>query len=178
MRRDFIPTVQHKVAISALPASALRGNQAGMTAIARDFLRVLDLGQFAVTNPERFNDRLDRATELLLAELRTSSGSWGVARKALNLFLRDSLYNVYLQKRFKLQRAERCFEVPLDGVVAEALRTRFRRALPAWRGVKYLDSDPAGPTRISRRNGPGVWGSAECTSTFISGLVGTDNSGS
>jgi len=112
-----------------------------MTAIARDFLRVLDLGQFAVSNPERFRDRLDGATDLLLAELRTYSGSWGVARKALNLFLRDSLYNVYLQKRFKLHRAERCFEVPLDGVVAKKLRTRFHRALPAWRGVKYLDPD-------------------------------------
>jgi hypothetical protein len=138
VRRDFIPTVQHKVAMSALPISALRGNGAGVTAAAREFLRTLDLAQFAVSNASRFANRLENATRSLQGVLPRDSASWGVARKALNLFLRDALYNVYLRDRFKLRRAEACLEIPLDGVVAVALRTRTFEVLPAWRGVKYL----------------------------------------
>jgi hypothetical protein len=138
LRRDFIRTIQHKVAISALPPSTFRGSPAGLIAAARKFLRKLDLSQFAVSNPQLFTTRLDRATRRLQAALPSGAGTWGVARKSLNLFLRDAFYNTYLRDRFKLLRAETCFEVPLDGVVAKALRKRFGKALPHWRGVKYL----------------------------------------
>jgi hypothetical protein len=78
MRRDFIRTVQRKVAMSALPASALRGaGHAGLTAAARDRLATLDLEPFAVSRPARFDARLDFATDLLRRAAPQGAGSWG-----------------------------------------------------------------------------------------------------
>jgi hypothetical protein len=129
------------VAISALPSSTFRGSEAGVIGTARDFLRELDLSQFGVSNRRLFADRLDRATQQLYRALPRGTASWGIARKSLNMFLRDAFYNIYLRKRFKLLRAEKSFEVPLDGVVANGLRRRFMEELPPWRGVKYLTKD-------------------------------------
>ena len=138
MRRDFIQTVQDKVAISAVPPSTFRGSKAGLIAAVRDFLQFLDLSQFAVSDQKRFAARLERVTRQMRSALSRESATWGVARKALNLFLRDAFYNTYLRKRFKLVRAEACYEVPLDGVVANGLRRRFPKQLPRWPGVKPL----------------------------------------
>ena len=145
LRRDFIRTVQHKVAISALPASALRGQgEGGVTAAARSFLRTLDLSQFAVSDATRFAARLDQVTNQLRRALPPKCASWGIARKAVNLFLRDAFYNTYLRNRFKLSRAEACFELPLDGVVAKGLRKWVSDPLPRWRGVKHLTPEASG----------------------------------
>ena len=141
MRQDFIHTVQHKVAISAIPPSTFRGSKAGLVAAAREFLRTLDLSGFAVSDSKRFATSLDRMTVKFWKTLPRGSGSWGVARKALNLFLRDAFYNTYLRKRFKLLRAESCLEIPLDGVVAHRLRRLLPRKLPAWPGVKLLTKE-------------------------------------
>ena len=62
MRRDFMQTVQHKVAISALPGATFRGSKAGLIAAVRKFLRAIDLSDFAVTDPKRFATRLDQMT--------------------------------------------------------------------------------------------------------------------
>jgi hypothetical protein len=49
------------------------------------------------------------------------------------------LYNKYLNRRFHLQAIERWLEVPLDGVVARALKQRGSRGeLPPWPGLKNL----------------------------------------
>ena len=138
MRQDFIPTVQHKVAIAAVPPSTFRGSEAGLIAAVREFLQRLDLSQFAVSDQKRFDARLEGVTRQMRSTLSRQSATWGVARKALNLFLRDAFYNTYLRKRFKLVRAEACYEIPLDGVVANGLRKRLPRQLPAWPGVKPL----------------------------------------
>ena len=138
MRRDFIQTVQDKVAISAVPPSTFRGSKAGLTAGVRNFLKRLDLSEFAVSDPKRFAARLERATSQMQLALSRQGVTWGIARKALNLFLRDAFYNTYLRKRFKLPRAEACYEIPLDGVVAKGLRRRFPKQLPPWPGVRPL----------------------------------------
>jgi hypothetical protein len=68
--------------------------------------------------------------------------SWGLARKVLNIFLRDCYYNGLLMNTYKLKSAERFFEVPLDSVVAKALKAgQPRGALPPWRGVKHLSPE-------------------------------------
>jgi hypothetical protein len=139
VRRDFIRTVQRKVAISAIPASALRGQRyPGLTRLVRDFLSALPLKQFGVAGPKLFVHRLDGATNQLLSTLPRQVRHWGVARKAVNLFLRDSFYNAYLRDRFALQAAELLYEVPLDEVVATGLARIVPRDLPRWPGVKYL----------------------------------------
>jgi hypothetical protein len=51
------------------------------------------------SNEIRFRRWLDRQTDNLLDVLPINGRPWGAARKAINLFLRDVLYNQYLSGR-------------------------------------------------------------------------------
>jgi hypothetical protein len=65
--------------------------------------------------------------------------SWGVARKLLNIFLRDALYTSYLAETCGLRRSERWLEVPLDSITAKRILDASRTGeLPAWPGVRRL----------------------------------------
>jgi hypothetical protein len=59
---------------------------------------------------------------------------WGMARKCLNLFFRDALYNFYLQEAYGLAKLESALEIPLDRHVGVAL-WNTDRALPRWQSV-------------------------------------------
>lgn len=135
----FIEAVQTRAARIACSASATRGQGAGVVASGRGFLAQLPLAQFAVSRPSLFLRRLDEATQGLCGALPKSGRSWGLARKVLNIFLRDALYSTYLSEEFFLSRAENCLEVPLDSITARHLcQAAGRGMLPRWLGVKHL----------------------------------------
>jgi hypothetical protein len=138
-KSDFLKAVQSRVARIAVGASTVRGRgHAGAVAAARGFLRRLDLSAFAV-KPATFRKALDRETKALLAELPKGARHWGIARKLLNIFLRDCLYTTHLESAFQLSRAEDAFEIPLDSITALHLkRSVGRGGLPHWPGVKHL----------------------------------------
>jgi hypothetical protein len=136
---EFLRAIQRYVAVSAIGVTAVRGRTRGVLRAARAFAAKLDLTQFSVTDKALFRAALDAATDRLQHALPAGGRSWGVARKAVNLFLRDALYNHYLRAAFELAKAEPWFEVPLDSMVAASLLKRNpRAAVPAWATVKGL----------------------------------------
>lgn len=136
---DFLTAVQSRAARIAVGASAARGRgNAGTVAAARDHLRTMDLRDFG-RSPARFRSALDRETEALRKRFPRSAAHWGIARKLLNIFLRDCLYTTYLEAAYSLKRAESALEIPLDSVTALQLkRAAGRGKLPLWPGVKHL----------------------------------------
>jgi len=142
MKNHFLQVVQEKVAVSSIGPSALRGQGGGgVVRAARNYCRTLNLRKLTSFEREQsFVEYLDIATK----ELTLSSQylRWGAARKSLNLFLRDTLYNTYLNKAFRLNRIESWLEIPLDSVVAKGLRSMDdREELPAWPGLKQLSPE-------------------------------------
>ncbi len=100
-RREFISGIQKRVAVAAIGPSALRGQGApGVIAAARQFLAALALEQFAVPTQAGFDRVLDKATEDLQRAFPVRARHWESARKALNLFLRDTFYSLYLSDDF------------------------------------------------------------------------------
>jgi hypothetical protein len=78
----------------------------------------------------------------MLKALPQAGRSWGVARKLLNIFLRDSLYTCYLREGYNLTLAEGSFEIPLDSISSQQiLRLPSAVRLPKWPRVKYLTAD-------------------------------------
>lgn len=138
-REAFLRAVQSRVARSAVGASAARGRgNTGVVTAARQHLRRLNIARFDA-NPAAFRRALDRETAALLAALPRGARHWGVARKLLNIFLRDCLYTTYLAKDFHLARSEGSFEIPLDSITAlNVKRAGARGALPPWPGVKHV----------------------------------------
>lgn len=135
-----LAAIQRKVAVSALPASALRGQRTpGLIRIARDVFSCLPLGQFGVANAKLFASRLESCTDDLLSEFPRRARRWGVARKAVNLFLRDAFYNQFLAGKYNLGRSAAHYELPLDSYTAKALDDYDDEwDLPAWRGLRGL----------------------------------------
>lgn len=140
-RTQFLETLRFRVAEVAIGPSSLRNQGApGVIAAARAFLKGLDLASFSVTEPKLFLPRLDEATCALQKALPPEGRTWGGARKALNLFLRDALYCSDLAAHFRLDAVREWLEVPLDSYVAQGLRGYKPLAsnLPRWKGVIHL----------------------------------------
>lgn len=140
MTQEFLRSVQGFIA-NAFSISILRNmGPAGTLANVRRFLKDdVDLALIGKTEPSQFSNTLDELTESLRRKLPKDAKHWGVARKCVNLFFRDALYNFYLRREFDLARFESHFEIPLDSHVGNALRGECEGAgLAPWRTVKGL----------------------------------------
>jgi len=137
---EFLQAIQSRSARIAVGASAVRGRgNVGTVPAARNFLRALKLAPFGVSNRAAFARELDRATDALRMALPSKARHWGLARKLLNIFLRDCLYTSYIDTAYNMQRAQALLELPLDSITAKELRRSVGGGrLPAWPGVKHL----------------------------------------
>ena len=137
--KDFIKTIQRKVAYTAIGPSALRGQGKGVLRTSQEFLAHMSLARVPKASFKGYQRWLNRQTELLLNIYPIKNRPWGASRKAINLFLRDALYNKYLSKKFRLQLIETWLEIPLDSAVAKGLKSCSNRGeLPSWPGLKNL----------------------------------------
>ena len=108
---------------------------------ARSFLTAINLRSLARLDERAFARKLDRLTNKLCALLPDNSESWGFARKLINIFLRDCLYDAHLSRTFRLTRIERWLELPLDGDVGRRLLAEPEGAsLPRWKTIYELDA--------------------------------------
>lgn len=138
-KEELLCAIQSRAARIAVGASAARGRgNGGVVDASRQFFSLLDLSQFGGA-PADFDTMLDGATNDLLATLPSTARHWGLARKLLNIFLRDCLYTTHLESAYRLGASERLFELPLDSITAKALkRATGRGRLPQWPGLKHL----------------------------------------
>lgn len=113
-----------------------RGSEGAVKA-GRAYLGDLSLADFGTSDPKRFRRALDDATLELKVAFPENSRYWGLARKGLNIFLRDCLYTIYLCNAYLLDSAESSFEIPLDSLTGEALHKAIAQ-LPRWRTVRAL----------------------------------------
>jgi len=143
MKNNFIKTVQKMVAVTAIGPSALRNQGKGILQKAQKYCSLIDLNIYSsFINEKDFISQLDKETQNMLKSFGLKKRPWGTARKALNLFLRDALYNKYLSQEYKLDNIIRFLEIPLDSVVTSALKKRSKRGeLPQWPGLKSLNGN-------------------------------------
>jgi hypothetical protein len=135
----LVNAIQRRAAVVAIGPSTVRGQLVpGVVNAAREFLDALGLNRFATADAQKFRAELDRATDEMRAALPKGARAWGLARKCLNIFLRDAFYNHYLRESVRIDRATKFYEVPLDRIVAKALRQKSEVRLPRWPGVKHL----------------------------------------
>ena len=139
---DFITTMQRRTGVTAVGPSALRGQGKGVLKAAQSYLGAINLRGIPAATSKEYERWLDHHTEKLLDRLPVKNRPWGAARKALNLCMRDVLYNRYLSDHFGLSAIEPWMEVPLDSAVAKGLKEHAGRGkLPQWPGLKNLEAD-------------------------------------
>ena len=141
MDAQLLRAMQHRCARVAIGGSSMRGaGSTGVVAAARTYLNDMPLRPFGTPSRSTFLARLDHETNDLTRGLPKRARYWGLARKGLNIFLRDSLYNAYLREAYGLAAAEDFFEVPLDSISGNHLVRASRGALPRWHTVRGLDT--------------------------------------
>jgi hypothetical protein len=139
---ELIKALQVRAARIAIGPSSMRGRGGGgVVQAGRLFLNDLSLTGFGTSDPKKFISTLDKATLGLKDAFPKSSRYWGLARKGLNIFLRDCLYTVYLRDIYSLGLAEAFFEVPLDSLSGRALHKAAADRLPRWHTVRALTPD-------------------------------------
>ena len=136
---DFIMTMKRRTRVTAVGPSALRGQGKGVLKATQKYLGIIDLSAIPMTSAAEYANWLNENTNFLLKQLPIINSPWGAARKALNLFMRDVLYNQYLNNSYRISKIEPWLEVPLDRAVAKGLKKHAGRGkLPQWPGLKHL----------------------------------------
>jgi hypothetical protein len=103
----------------------------------------------AFKETEDFGACLDEQASALNGHIskwsKSSTGVWGVTRKALNIFLLEAVTRSKLARHYKLQRHEASMEVPLDSTVARGLicdATRLEIPVPlVWTRLRDVDHE-------------------------------------
>jgi hypothetical protein len=161
MQKQFHSKVQNFVVngfgIAVVRNMAPKGKNKGYLDNIRQFLKKIDLEDFGKENPSQFPQMLDGLTEKLRRHMPTGARYWSTARKCLNLFFRDALYNFYLRKEYGLEKFERYMEIPLDSNVGKKLREEDK-GLPRRDAVIRLTPEVSAQfqemaTRIAKREG-------------------------
>lgn len=137
---DVLRSLQKNLAHRSIGPSTVRGRgRSGVAERARSFLASLRLGRFAAKSESAFRRELDLQTEALRRALPRGAQSFGLARKCLNIFLRDCVDHHRTREHHRLARIEPWLEVPLDGLVAAAIaRQPEGSILPRWRTIQSL----------------------------------------
>lgn len=136
---DLLLAFQARAARGALGVTTMRSAGAKDAVRAgRVFLSEIDLSAFRTAGSSRFLDALDGTTDGLQQAFPRYARHWGLARKGLNIFLRDCLCNVYLRDAYSLQMAEPFYEVPLDLNTGTRLHQLSHGSLPEWATVRDL----------------------------------------
>lgn len=137
---QFYCDMQRYIGVATIGPSTLRNQgSGGVIKAAQQYLAVLDLSVFGGSKEQDFLAALNTQTEMLRASLPSGARNWGAARKALNLFLREVCYNRFLCQKHGFELLEDWMEIPLDSLVAQALRRKAGRGkLPRWPGLNKL----------------------------------------
>jgi hypothetical protein len=110
--------LQRFLAYASVTTAATRGNEKGVKSQLFERIAKIDLNEFC--NSKLLHATLDNTT-MVLAESGALKVPWGTARKCLNIFLREALYNFYARQQWELISIESILELPLDHRVASGL---------------------------------------------------------
>lgn len=139
MKIKLLDDIQRYIANVSIGASTVRGNPKGTAAAARKHLLEIKLSRIPVKDEKRFKAWLNKETLSLKSALPKEAKHWGSARKYLNIFLRNVVYNRFLYDAYNLSGIESWLEVPLDKHIASSLYNESnKKELPRWKTIKGL----------------------------------------
>lgn len=137
MNKELLSWMQKRAANGSVGPSTIRGMApAGTAKIIKEYFYSFDIRRIKAGSEKSFIRKLDGITDELLNTLPKESQHWGMARKCINIFLRNCLYNRYISDFYKLLPMEKWLEIPLDSHVGKGLIKNLESCnLPRWSTV-------------------------------------------
>lgn len=144
-RDELLKFMRRRVASTSIGPSTVRKLiPKGTIDKVRKYLFRPDLSVFSTHDVQKFASILDTQTERFRRGGlgRHRKMRWGVARKCLNIYLRNAAYQYALRDHYQLERIEAFLEVPLDSHVAYNMCEKEPEAseLSGFKSVKRLDA--------------------------------------
>lgn len=122
---------KRKLAKTSISTSAFRNQgDPGLIRLTQDYIfNNIDLEKFEKSlRAEKYKLYLDEQTKLLKRAALKRKCKWGTARKGLNIFFRDVLYNSYFFKKYSLKfEYGHQLEIPLDSKTMVKIRQKFKK---------------------------------------------------
>ena len=137
--------------LSVAPSTVRKAGAPGTVRAAREALKSVDLGRFAVDSKSKFLEELDRETQTVRRRLPSGARHWGIARKVLNIFLRSCVQHRALSAALGLARLEFWLEIPLDSYTARGIHMCSGETLPRWKSVKSLSPEQSAAYQAAAR---------------------------
>ena len=149
---EFLKHIHRRIAQTAIGASAIR-NQGGkgiIYSLRGYFENKITIQTFieSINDKRKYQSFLTRHTEKVLKDFPPNAQSWGAARKGLNLFFRDIIYNKFLSHYYhvptnfsKFNQFVQHLEVPLDKEVGLRIRRDSISKAPRWNSIKSLNPE-------------------------------------
>ncbi len=143
----FLRALRRHQARVSITVSTVRGQGTGVLGASQQFLSTqLKLRDLRARSEAAYIRRLDRETDRLQRALPPKSRSFGLARKLLNIYIRDCVYSRMLCAHYRLEAIEPFLEVPLDSFTGKALNAEAKsrgqtHRLPIWRSIKDLERE-------------------------------------
>lgn len=133
MNTELLDALRRRTASASIGASTARKmGHKGTIAVARNYLATLELADFDCETELEFQAVLDRATDGFVEKIE----HWGAARKFINIFLLNVIYNRFLNDKYILAHTCAWLELPLDSHVAGGLREEPEGiSLKSWKTV-------------------------------------------
>jgi hypothetical protein len=137
MHNKLVALMQKRAGNSSVGPSTARGmGPPGTIDAAKDFFHKFNIRSIKARSKTTFLLKLDQTTAELMGQLPNGGQYWGSSRKFLNIFLRNCLYNKYLNEHYQLDTLEDWLEVPLDSHVGKGLKLENEgKCLPRWKTV-------------------------------------------
>jgi len=122
---------KRKLAKTSISTSAFRNQgESGLIRLTQDYIiKNIDLEKFEKSlRTKKYKVYLDEQTKLLKRAALNKNCKWGTARKGLNIFFRDVLYNSYFFKKYSLKfEYGHQLEIPLDSKTMIKIGQKFKK---------------------------------------------------
>jgi hypothetical protein len=128
------------------PASEIRSETGLLLPVAACGVnRIIPIKLDELPETATYQAALDNWTDQLKLVFPEGGRYWGVARKCLNIFMRDASYNAHLCEKYpRLKHLEQVLEVPLDSYTAKGLLAEdgaTANGLKRWESIIGLTPD-------------------------------------
>ena len=134
-RFNLLKFTQKKISAEVFGPNTLRSLPKGTKKMLEEHPCQVTLAKLPITKAG-YSNWLDSQTTKLKTAI--SGMEWGVARKAMNIFMRDVFYNRFLFNAYCNDTMGDWLEIPVDRLVANALLMRFPDLSP-WKTLKHLE---------------------------------------
>lgn len=144
-QNTFLDKNRKRLSTVCVGPSTLRGQGGQILQVSRNYFYTISLNDFFknLPHPDKFNRFLDKHTDALLQEFRKNGcNSFGAARKGLNLYFRDVVYNKFISDYYNLPKdlndlndTIKHLEVPLDSFVGNGIYNNAESLVPKWKTI-------------------------------------------